>query len=1124
MSDSVTFPEEHHIESKHFGKHKWRGKLFSVESRFGRAAGNPESTDDDIANFLRTAGSRPEAGPRSAPLAPRIDVAVGLKPPSAASLDQDDRLVDAYRRPKPRQNKGLRVRFETAPPAVIGIGGDEAELPSRDVSRSFAKSMRSERSPSQERLHYTTNNQHPEAYGPSRDPGNEISSGVLSHLRRSCGVDDVIVEEKSRHAGHDREAVQSALKEFPELSPPPRGEQQGLDLSFPKKDVSNVSFRPLANEKAYHDQSYDGSRADKRTHERRRHVDISLPEASSVNSLIPKESRGPAYAFHEASSSSYYTPPVTRDLPKLPNSALQSIRQNSQGVSYSPKQKSLSLRSVVKSLGEDSLEEFDTRVRRFNDLFQLNASAHIDMMAVPFERWVRTSAWWFLMGRGGLESAVRAKFSAVAPGDAANDGNLAPMLKQAYLNLAKAWWILKHITPKHPAIRRFGNSNMASMVAVIRSLGNEALAELVEVHLAITSHLRALTMSMTRNGRLPPDDLQMQRLESQIFLETPTIPPGLAALMVNSVLESTIKNKSYVVDPFFPILLGDTPRHFSFCNIFVDVVLDCCDDVKSRVRIPCVLSILRERTDWTVKAAIASQDGQVNLVIQSDEHGGLHWHDVQWKIPLHTMQLDIAGACLQIKLSEKDFKTIWGICDYTQQVRKEYSARSGEQIAFERELPLIQCPDCPSFPAEPVKDCKLRLFERKSIAADDSGQQGAHEGYRLMVITPPGTKTLSKINCRFGTDSPILFGTHRKKGGNTLLVRASSLKISLTFKEASDVEFFSSTLSGASIAEDDHCSAPLKFQNFTISSTATVQDFVDANRCISDLRWHKLRIVSRQPPSHGHDSQLKARSETLRILGDCDSGTFTDRIGAGPGELQVNLSVMDFKEIKLLQAAKQNMTWSLIDGVLEEADLSSLSHMLHSLDKSPYVRAYHFDSSSEAHNFQAILTGFHVLYDGLAKSFSISRPRTVVPLHKHWEASTPRLQIVKQDKTVQLVAFFKDFSHGACMNFVLKVTDCFERFSRSGVFFLRIVDAKFALPKGESDPARDFVCLDVPDWPSEHDDIVIGFDTEQGKHLKMLTDSRAMEIWTNRAVDRDRFAHELPAPVNKTSRMASLMR
>ena len=77
------------------------------------------------------------------------------------------------------------------------------------------------------------------------------------------------------------------------------------------------------------------------------------------------------------------------------------------------------------------------------------------------------------------------------------------------------------------------------------------------------------------------------------------------------------------------------------------------------------------------------------------------------------------------------------------------------------------------------------------------------------------------------------------------------------------------------------------------------------------------------------------------------------------------------------------------------------------------------------------------------------------------------------------------------MNFVLKETDFFEIFARSGQSFLRIVDAKFALPKSETDPARDFVCLDMPEYPGEHDDITIGFDSQQGEHSKTLVGSSA---------------------------------
>ena len=132
------------------------------------------------------------------------------------------------------------------------------------------------------------------------------------------------------------------------------------------------------------------------------------------------------------------------------------------------------------------------------------------------------------------------------------------------------------------------------------------------------------------------------------------------------------------------------------------------------------------------------------------------------------------------------------------------------------------------------------------------------------------------------------------------------------------------------------------------------------------------------------------------------------------------------------------------------------------------------------------MTGFRVVFDCTVSSFAIARRRMVVPIHKKWEASGARLQLVTQNKTIQLLAFFGgDFSHGKCMNFLLRGTDNYESSSRSGKCTVRIVDAKFALPKKEEEEASAFVCLDMLEYATEHDDITIGFESEQGKGLQM---------------------------------------
>ncbi|KAL8713233.1 MAG: hypothetical protein Q9220_002754 [cf. Caloplaca sp. 1 TL-2023] len=169
--------------------------------------------------------------------------------------------------------------------------------------------------------------------------------------------------------------------------------------------------------------------------------------------------------------------------------------------------------------------------------------------------------------------------------------------------------------------------------------------------------------------------------------------------------------------------------------------------------------------------------------------------------------------------------------------------------------------------------------------------------------------------------------------------------------------------------------------------------------------------------------------------------------------------------------------------MLSEEKYKSFHRLLEDIQQSPSSRVFYFRSLKDLHIFQAYATGSTVLFDGYSKTFTISRGRSVVAIHKRWEAFTARLQIVKNGKTTQLLAFFADFSHGSCMSFVLRSTDVFESFTRSGSFYLCIVDAKFALPKTESGFTSQSLCLDQPDLPAEHDDITIGFDTEEAQDV-----------------------------------------
>lgn len=194
----------------------------------------------------------------------------------------------------------------------------------------------------------------------------------------------------------------------------------------------------------------------------------------------------------------------------------------------------------------------------------------------------------------------------------------------------------------------------------------------------------------------------------------------------------------------------------------------------------------------------------------------------------------------------------------------------------------------------------------------------------------------------------------------------------------------------------------------------------------------------------------------------------------------MRLEIDYMNRITIPRNAQSDMTVCFADRNLSKELCESLREMLDQITKSPSIRTFEFHSLHELHTFQALTTGCSVLFDGFARTFSISRRRMVVPIHKRWEASMTRLQVVKYEKTIQLIAFFKDFSHGSCMSFALKSTDVFESFSRSGTPYICIVDAKFSLPREEDSRNHGYVCLGMPEYPGEHDDISIGFESEEG--------------------------------------------
>lgn len=228
-------------------------------------------------------------------------------------------------------------------------------------------------------------------------------------------------------------------------------------------------------------------------------------------------------------------------------------------------------------------------------------------------------------------------------------------------------------------------------------------------------------------------------------------------------------------------------------------------------------------------------------------------------------------------------------------------------------------------------------------------------------------------------------------------------------------------------------------------------------------------------------------ADRLKVVLEYQNGTVTDRVSVAPDELRVRLEVSNAKVLRVLRQPQQDMTVSVSEAQVPKELSRNLADALQLLKTNQTIRTYELNSLKDLHDVQAALTGFEVVFDGLAATFAIARRRMVVPIHKKWEAGYTRIQVVRlKDRQVQLLAFFDEFQHGHCMNFVLKGTDVYESFHRGGRAGIRFVDAKFPLPRLPADGNGDFddmafVCLDLPDLPGEHGDITVMFENEAGK-------------------------------------------
>lgn len=930
-------------------KPHWREKLFSKDKKDKATA--DQQIQDFLATAQPQKADPRDAPPTvSTHHIPSSQDVANTPPPTlpvippistekyAAFKFTDDEPQDPPQPPqhrKPRKGKGLRVGFSDRAPELIGEGGDESEIPTIEIS--WARQRMRDRKAEQSRR------------TPSRSP--DPSRAHLPTLRVNTSLADG--DGRSRRARDQGPSpswkpplVQNPQEE--DLLNAPNTTERGSRLSFRSNDshsfAERVRDQMQAEEgRALHNRYQDvASPADDDDEEDVSSLEEGPPpthsppstlqesiyetppmsvtsqQAPSVRSIVQSIRNPPSPAIHRAPANPSPIDPrmppsltpgspskTTSGPPKVPphepqpmsqfasplsqssrepsmNTLASPSSQASREPSRSPQPPKFSLRNVANQIGDSAFAEFKDYIARYDPLLRMAAESVKPLVETSLAEWIRAAVWWFLRGKTRLETFARAR--ATAPPSYA---------KQAVLDLGKALWISENIVPTHYELSRYGSMSVDALLGVVSAAGDKAMADLLNLHQNILNHLRSLSMSIKRNNILAlilSDEQSPSQLDTSVWLRYPFFAPDVSAVLSGSASRSMLADKpGKTPSMVYMMPLGDTSRYFSYGTMFVQACVSSSDDEDQQYAMPCALTIIRERSDWYVHAAITSQSQLVNIMIQSDRKQGPTWDDVSWQVRAHSMRVKLPrGFELDVMFKEDDFKTLWNIVKYTQKSEASLEPEVGETVAFENTLKVFQYmdPGTPkAFPGEALERCRIRLFERSVTVTEGTGTRNAHRGFRLTVLTSPKVKTLSNVRHILGYGSPVVFGLLRGEDGSpALLLKVTedgrTRSMLMTFHDVEERTEMHSVLLGMVPQEGETKTPEIPLRSYAIEQPA---DPASGRSAVTHLQFPagNVLVIDQEHAFVDHGYGPTILSEHLRAFIATEWGSVTDRINLG---------------------------------------------------------------------------------------------------------------------------------------------------------------------------------------------------------------------------------------------------
>lgn len=829
--------------------------------------------------------------------------------------------------PHSRKGKGLRVGFSNQIPDVIGEGGDESEQPTIEISSARQKSL----SQTAQSGKIPTSSQNP-------------SRSNLPNLRVDTSLGDG--ESRSQRAGSSprrddwKPSLMQNTRDADFLQTLPL-HKSGSRLSF-RGDTEESLFAQRVRDKmqaeegrAFHHRYDDDTPSPGAEDEElstppsppspemplKGHHDPHDPDLAyetapttvkpqspsvslSMRSIVDSIRNPPSPAVHRAPPTANLSPIDPRMPPNLipgsPGRASPTHTKPSppglpaskpvtppsregREPARSPQPPKFSIRNIANQVNDTSFSEFKEYNQRYESLIQLAAESVKPLMETSLAEWIRAAVWWFLRGKTRLEAYARSR------------ATLSPSFaKQAVIDLGKALWINENIVPSHPELARYGAMSVDALHAVASTTGDKETVDLLSLHQTTLNHLRSLSMSIKRNNiitSIVSDEGSPTQLDTSIWLRYPFYAPDVSAVLSGAATRSMLVDNAGKTPSLVHMMpLGDTSRYFSYGSMFVQVCVSSSDDDgQQQYAMPCALTIVRERVDWYVFAAITSQSQLVNILIQSDRKQGPTWEDVDWQVRSHSMRVKLPrGFELDVMFKEDDFKTLWNIVKYTQKSENSLHPEAGESLVFENTVKVFQYMD-PStqkaFPPDPVERCRVRLFERSVTVTEGTGTRNAHRGFRLAVLTNPRVKTLSSIRHILGNGSPVVFGLLRgEDGAPALLLKVTedgrTRSMLMTFHEIEERTQMHSVLLGMAPRNGEIKSPEFALKSYCIEQP---EDHFSGRPPVKHLEFPagSVFVIDQEHDYVDHGYGPTILSESLRAFVSTEWGSVTDRINLG---------------------------------------------------------------------------------------------------------------------------------------------------------------------------------------------------------------------------------------------------